>query len=92
MTKEDATTEPQPDPLTDDEDAQDDSPIGGEIRVTGGGAPRVFQWAIYLVYIWAIVYLVVHPSVPHREIILAFAALIGAWLVFFALTKRPPEL
>jgi hypothetical protein len=43
-------------------------------------------------YVWAVVYLVVHPSVPHREVILIFAALIGAWLLFFALTKRPSEL
>jgi hypothetical protein len=52
----------------------------------------VFRWIAYLAHIWAVLYLVVHPSVPYREIMFVFAALTAAWLVFFALTKRPPEL
>ena len=67
-------------------------PIGGEIRVRGGGSPRWMRWIVYLLYAWAVTYLVVHPSVEHREIILVSAGLITAWFLFFALTKRPPEL
>ena len=88
----DNTPQTDLDPTVQNEDEQDDSAIGGEIRVTGGGAPRIMRWAGYLMYVWAVVYLVVHPSVPHREIVLIFAALIGAWFLFFALTNRPPEL
>ncbi len=67
-------------------------PIGGEIHVRSGGTPRWLRWSIYFLYAWAIVYLVVHPPVEHREILLIFAGLITAWLLFFAFTKRPPEL
>ena len=67
-------------------------PIGGEIRVRGGGSPSWLRWFINFLYVWAAIYLVVHPPVEHREIILVFAGLITAWFLFFALTKRPPEL
>ena len=67
-------------------------PIGGEIRVRGGGSPQWIRWFIYLLHVWAVVYMVVHPQVEHREVILVFAGLITAWFLFFALTKRPPEL
>ena len=80
------------DELDDASNNPDDDAIGGEIRVAGGGAPKVFRWIAYLAHIWAVLYLVVHPSVPYREIMFVFAALTAAWLVFFALTKRPPEL
>jgi hypothetical protein len=60
--------------------------------VAGGGLPKVLRWGAYLAHVWAVLYLVVHPSVPYREILFVFAALIGAWLLFFALAKRPPEL
>ena len=92
MKRESSSPEPEPDTHPRDEGQQDELPIGGEIRVTGGGMPRFLRWAIYLLYVWGAVYLVVHPTVPHREILFIFAALIGAWLLFFALTKRPPEL
>ena len=67
-------------------------PIGGEIHVRGGGSPRWMRWFIYFLHAWAVIYLVAHPPVEQREIILVFAGLITAWLLFFALTKRPPEL
>ena len=83
--------EADPEPQSADQQDQEE-PIGGEIRVGQGGTPSLIRWTIYLLHIWAVVYLLVHPSVPHREILLALGALVGAWLVFFALTKRPPEL
>ncbi|MDP7640212.1 MAG: hypothetical protein QGG73_10945 [Candidatus Hydrogenedentes bacterium] len=79
-------------PVADPPDYEDDEAIGGEIRVAGGGLPKVLRWGAYLAHVWAVLYLVVHPSVPYREILFVFAALIGAWLLFFALAKRPPEL
>ncbi len=67
-------------------------PIGGEIRVRGGGSPRWLRWLIYLFHVWAVAYLVLHPTIEHREIYLIFAGIIAVWFLFFALTKRPPEL
>ena len=78
--------EQQPPELTEEE------PIGGEIRVRRGGSPRWLGWSIYSLHAYAAVYLLVHPSVGHREVNLVFAGLIGAWLLFFALTKRTPEI
>ena len=69
-----------------------EEPIGGEIRVRGGGSPRWLRWLIYLFHVWAVGYLVVHPKIERHEIVLVFAGLIAAWFLFFALTKRPPEL
>ncbi len=92
MGRDSAPHQPDPDPHDEAEVEQDEGPIGGEIHVAGGGVPQILRWFAYLMYVWAVVYLVVHPSVPHREVILISAALIGAWLLFFALTKRPPEL
>ncbi len=86
LSTDEETPEPQPAGQSEAE------PIGGEIRVTGGGSPRWLRWFIYSLHVWAIIYLVVHPTVANREIILVFAGLITVWLLFFALTKRPPEL
>jgi hypothetical protein len=65
--------------------------IGGEIRVGRGVAPRWLRWWGYFLHVWAVIYILVHPSVGRREIILVAAVLIAAWLVFYALTKRPSE-
>ena len=92
MDRDSPPHQPGPDSHDEAEVEQDEGPIGGEIDVAGGGAPQVLRWFAYLMYVWGVVYLVVHPSVPHREVILIFASLIGAWLLFFALTKRPSEL
>lgn len=70
---------------------EDPNTIGGEVRVSFGAAPRVLRWIGYVVYVWAIVYLLVHPSIEYRIIILIFAGILGAWLLFYGLTKRPPE-
>lgn len=70
---------------------EDEDLIAGEVRVASGASPRILRWAGYLLYLWAAAYLVVHPPIEHRAIILLFASIIGAWLFFYALTKRPPE-
>ena len=69
---------------------QDDA-IGGEIRVAGGAAPRFMRWLAFVHFVWAILYLVVHPRIEHQEIMWICAGLLTAWLLFFALTKRPAD-
>jgi hypothetical protein len=69
---------------------QDDA-IGGEIRVAGGAAPRFMRWLAFVHFVWAILYLVVHPRIEHQEIMWVCAGLLTAWLLFFALTKRPAD-
>jgi hypothetical protein len=72
--------------------AEDGDLIGGELRAGSGGSPRLLRWITYALYVWGVLYLLVHPSIPHRVIILVFGGIIGAWLLFYSLTKRPPEL
>ncbi len=84
---------PQP-PASQSQDLEE--PIGGEIRVRGGGAPRFLRWLAYILFVWAILYLVIqslviHPPVEHRIILWVFTGLLTAWLLFFALTKRPVD-
>ncbi len=81
--------EPQQPPASPTQELEE--PIGGEIRVAGGGAPRVMRWLAYLLFVWAILYLVIHPPVEHHIILWVFAGLLTAWLLFFALKKRPPD-
>jgi len=69
-----------------------EEPFGGEVRVPSGGSPQWLRWLIYLFHVWAVVYLAVHPRVEGQVIVLVFAGIIAGWLLFFALTRRPPEL
>ncbi len=82
------TTSAPPEPEQPQE--QDDA-IGGEIRVTGGGMPIILRRIAYALFVWAILYLVVHPRVERMEIVWATAGALTAWLLFFALTKRPAD-
>ncbi|MBI2856237.1 MAG: hypothetical protein HYX93_05255 [Chloroflexi bacterium] len=68
-----------------------DEPIGGEVHVRGGAAPRFMRWLTYVLFVWAILYLGVHPVVEHRLILWIAAGLMTAWLLFFALAKHPPD-
>ena len=70
----------------------EEEPIGGEVRVHRGGTPRSLLWTGYTLYAAAALYLLVHPPIEHRGIILAFAAIITAWLLYFALRRKPSEL
>ncbi|MBI4199868.1 MAG: hypothetical protein HY535_05305 [Chloroflexi bacterium] len=67
-------------------------PIGGEIPVRGGGAPRWLRWVFILLHLWAAAYLVAFFRTEPRAILLVFAGLVLAWLLFFSATRRPPEL
>ena len=73
---------------------EEEEPFGGEIpvRPSPGGTPRLLGWTGYVLYVWAVVYLLIHPPIQHRPIILVFAGIIGAWLLFYAITRRPSEL
>ena len=77
-------------PSAPEPQAQDDA-IGGEIRVAGGGMPIILRRIAYALFVWAVLYLVVHPRVEHMEIVWATAGALTAWLLFFALTKRPAD-
>ena len=68
-----------------------DDAIGGEIRVAGGGMPIILRRIAYILFVWAILYLVVHPRVERMEIVWATAGALTAWLLFFALTRRPAD-
>ncbi|MER3419392.1 MAG: hypothetical protein C4290_02200 [Chloroflexota bacterium] len=65
-------------------------PIGDEVRIGGGPAPRWLRYWFYLVYVWAILYLLLQ-DVEQYWILLAFGALLTAWLVYIVWKKRPPE-
>ncbi len=82
--------EPAAAPKPQQPQVQDDA-IGGEIRVAGGAAPRFMRWLAFVHFVWAILYLVVHPRIEHQEIMWVCAGLLTAWLLFFALTKRPAD-
>ena len=82
----DSASEPEPQPAEEQDDA-----IGGEIRVTGGGVPIVLRRIAYALFVWAVLYLVVHPRVENMEIVWATAGALTAWLLFFALTRRPAD-
>ncbi len=77
-------------PKSEQPQEQDDA-IGGEVRVTGGGMPIILRWVAYALFVWAVLYIVVHPRVEHMEVIWVTAGLLTAWLLFFALTKRPAD-
>ena len=86
---EETTTAPEtPEP---EQPQEQDAAIGGEILVTGGGMPIILRRVAYALFVWAVVYLVVHPRVEHMEIAWVTAGLLTAWLLFFALTKRPAD-
>ena len=83
------STPPEHEP-TPETPAQDDA-IGGEIRSAGGGMPPILRKVAYALFVWAILYLVVHPRVERMEIVWVTAGLLTAWLLFFALTRRPAD-
>ncbi len=79
-------------PGAGDPDASLDEPIGDEIRVRGGGVPPWLRWWGYLLHVWAAAYLLAHPPVDQRLIVLVFGGVVVLWLLFYALTRRPSEL
>ena len=74
--------EPAAAPKPQQPQVQDDA-IGGEIWVAGGAAPRFMRWLAFVHFVWAILYLVVHPRIEHHEIMWVCAGLLTAWLLFF---------
>ena len=91
MTEERDQPQPGPASQAPDQPDQQDEPFGGEIRVTGGGTPRLLRWVAYALFVWAIAYLALHPPMEHRIIIWVWAGLMTVWLLFFALTNRPAD-
>ncbi len=65
-------------------------PIGDEVRIGGGPAPRWLRYWFYLIYLWAILYLLIQ-DVEQYWILAGFGVLLTAWLVYIAWKKKPPE-
>jgi hypothetical protein len=76
--------------------------FGGEVSIGGGPGPRWLRWWYYLVYVWAIAYLVGAFVVDrvidgdasyysYYGIVLIFAGVLTVWLVYIAWKKQPPE-
>lgn len=91
MTERSEETPADSDAPEPEQPREQDDAIGGEVRVTGGGMPIILRWVAYTLFVWAVLYIVVHPRVEHMEVIWATAGLLTAWLLFFALTKRPAD-
>lgn len=87
----DSSGEAQETTTAQGQDQDQGESIGGEVRVRGGSAPRFMRWLAYILFVWAILYLVIHPRVEHQIIVWVWAGLLTAWLLFFALTKRPVD-
>ncbi|MFN8556169.1 MAG: hypothetical protein U0531_02050 [Dehalococcoidia bacterium] len=65
-------------------------PVGGEVGIGGGPAPRWLRPWFYIVYVWAILYLLIQ-NVAQYWLVALFAALLLVWLGYIAWKKRPPE-
>ena len=78
-----SSPERQPPPPVDDA-------VGGEVRIGGGPGPRWLRWWFYLVYVWAILYLLVQ-DVERYWIVATFGVLLIVWLGYIVWKKKPPE-
>lgn len=68
-------------------------PWGGEVHVRGGAAPSALRWVNYGLFVWAVVYLMVHPRLAEGQIFLWIAAgLLTVWAIIRFVTKKPPEI
>jgi hypothetical protein len=65
--------------------------FGGEVRIGGGPAPRWLRYWYYLVYLWAILYLLIQPGLDRYWIAATFAVLLTVWLGYIWWKKKPPE-
>lgn len=70
---------------------QEEKPFGGEVEVRGGAPPRWMRWITYVLFAWAIIYLLVHPQVEDHFVVLIIAGVLIAWVVLFTVTKGPAE-
>jgi hypothetical protein len=64
--------------------------VGGEVRIGRGGGPRWLRFWYYLVYVWAILYLLIE-DVDRYWMVAAFGGLLIVWLGYIAWKKKPPE-
>lgn len=86
-----ASGSPQPSgPAPEGQSAPADEPVGGEVRIGRGGGPRWLRYWYYLVYVWAILYLLIE-DVDQYWIVAGFAGLLIVWLVYIVWKKKPPE-
>lgn len=95
-------TQNPPDSRLPTPDSELRAEFGGEVSVGGRPGPRWPRWWYYLVYVWAIAYLVGAFIVDrviggdasyysYYGIVLVFAGLLTVWLVYIAWKKKPPE-
>ncbi|MBI2761451.1 MAG: hypothetical protein HYX51_08510 [Chloroflexi bacterium] len=70
--------------------APTDDLVGGEVRIGRGAGPRWLRYWYYLVYLWAILYLLIE-DVDRYWIMATFGGLLIVWLGYIIWKKRPPE-
>ena len=69
-----------------------EAPFGGEVRLAQGAAPPLLRWFNYAMYLAAIAYLVVFwADTGYHPIVIVFAGLLSAWLVYVFVAKKPVE-
>lgn len=69
-----------------------DDPIGGEVRIGSGRAPAFVRWFNYGVYVAAIAYLLIFwPDTDYHPVVIGFAALLGLWLAYIVIGRKPAE-
>ena len=82
-----ATEDRPPDPVPAD---RADPLIGGEVQAGTGRLPGFFRWLNIGLYVATIMYLILN-RVESYVILLVLAALLTAWVIYFATQKKPPE-
>ncbi|MBI3977842.1 MAG: hypothetical protein HY331_06625 [Chloroflexi bacterium] len=63
---------------------------GDGIQVGRGRPPAWLRWYSYALWLVAVVYLLLHPIVENAVPVIT-AAIVGAWIVYTWLTRRPLE-
>ena len=64
--------------------------IGGEVEAGTGRLPGFYRWLNIGLYLVTIMYLILN-RVESYAILLVLAVALGAWTIYFATQKKPPE-
>lgn len=88
-----AAPAPKPEPPTPSTE------FGGEVQIGGRPGPRWLRLWYYVVYLWAIGYLVGafiidrvrQGAGAYYGIVIGFAVVLTGWLVYIVWKKQPPE-
>ena len=70
----------------------EDHPIGGEVRIGRGAAPRFLRWFNYAAYISAIANLIVFwPDTGYHPVPMIVAVVLAVWLAYIYFARKPAE-